>query len=237
MGARHIGNPARVPPEDRALLRIAFCGALVVHLLALLISFPPGRPPAPRERSATPLVVRRYVPPPPPVHEPRRATTPKPQARKIAVPDPTPDAPEPIPEPAAPPTAVASATDADFDPWLGEPLPPETPGALPGRPGGEPLLAGVGGTTLPVRIESSYVPPDYPEIARVARVEGNVVLQAVIWDDGTVRDAEVLRSSAPGFGFEDAAVAAVGRWRYEPATQNGEPVCVYFTILVEFSLL
>ena len=47
---------------------------------------------------------------------------------------------------------------------------------------------------------------------------------------------EILRSNRPNMGFEDAALAAVKQWRYEPATQNGRPVDVYFTVVVDFTL-
>ena len=91
--------------------------------------------------------------------------------------------------------------------------------------------------TLPERIEASYVQPEYPELARLARVEADVVLQAVILRDGTVDETEVLRCTRLGFGFEESAVDAVRQWRYRPATQDGVPVDVYFTIRVEFSVL
>ena len=49
-----------------------------------------------------------------------------------------------------------------------------------------------------------------------------------------MRDLVALRS--PGRAFEEAAIAAVRQWRYEPGTRNGEPLLVYFTIVVEFRL-
>ena len=111
------------------------------------------------------------------------------------------------------------------------------PGHGSGDPGSGPLIAGVGGATVPVLIEESRVAPDYPETARLARVEADVILQAVICRDGTVGEMRVLRCSQPGFGFDEAAIDAVARWRYHPATQYGVPVDVYFTIVVEFALL
>ena len=76
--------------------------------------------------------------------------------------------------------------------------------------------------------------PDYPETPRKARISGRVILQAVIEPDGSVGEIEVFSCSRPNLGFEDAATRAVKRWRYKPATQNGRPVAVYFTVLVEF---
>lgn len=46
----------------------------------------------------------------------------------------------------------------------------------------------------------------------------------------------MLRSNRPNLGFEEAAIAAVRKWRYEPAMQKGREVEVYFTVVVEFEL-
>jgi protein TonB len=64
-----------------------------------------------------------------------------------------------------------------------------------------------------------------------------VVLQAVIKSHGTVGEIKVLRCNHPRMGFERAAVDAVQQWRYVPATMNGRPVDVYFTVFVRFELL
>ena len=140
-------------------------------------------------------------------------------------PDPTPDEPEPIREP-----------EPEIEP---QPLPPDVEfeiGDLEPPPPSGPQMAGVGGVSNPVPIKDSQTEPDYPEIARVARMEGNVVLQAIIRKDGTVGELEVLRTSRPGTGFEEAAIEAVKTWRYEPAMQNNRPVEVYFTVVVDFTL-
>ena len=75
-------------------------------------------------------------------------------------------------------------------------------------------------------------PIDRAEIARVARVEGRVIVQAVILMDGSVGDVEVLSSQPSDMGFEQAAIDAVRQWRFEPATQAGRPVDVFHTIVV-----
>ena len=61
-------------------------------------------------------------------------------------------------------------------------------------------------------------------------------LQAVVDEEGRVTNPVILSSSRKGVGFEVAALHAVLRWRYEPATSNGVPVPVYFTIVVTFGL-
>ena len=77
------------------------------------------------------------------------------------------------------------------------------------------------------------VAPEYPVLALSARVEGVVIIEAVIATDGTVRDARVLRSQPL---LDRAAVDAVRQWRYEPTRLNGQPVPVIVTVTVQFRL-
>ena len=184
--------------------------------------------PSPRQRLRTKerpnvIIVKRYVPPPPKVE--RKQIIKKKITKKVPIPDPTPEEPEPIREPE--PEIEDEPIPPDVDFLIGVPEPPPPSG---------PLMAGVGDVTNPVLIEDTKVQPEYPELARVARLEGNVILQAIIHADGAVGDLEVLRCNRPNMGFEDAAVDAVRNWRYQPATQNGRPVEVYFTVFVEFKL-
>jgi len=112
-------------------------------------------------------------------------------------------------------------------------------GMLGGGDGGmldQPLYAGIGGVTNPELITSSKKEPTYPESARKEKVSGQVILQVVVRKDGTVGDIQVLRSPGSKFGFDEAAIAAVKQWRYKPGLQNGKPVDVYFTIVVDFVL-
>jgi TonB family protein len=77
--------------------------------------------------------------------------------------------------------------------------------------------------------------PDYPELALKARIEGKVVLK-VVWDtEGRVIDAIVVSSPGKAFGFDDAALEAVKKWRCHPAIMNGKPMAVYGTITINFS--
>jgi TonB family protein len=70
-------------------------------------------------------------------------------------------------------------------------------------------------------------------MARKARVEGKVILEAVIDTDGSVIDVKVLRSIPL---LDKSAIEAVRRWKYRPALQQGRPVKVFFTVVVEFNL-
>jgi protein TonB len=77
------------------------------------------------------------------------------------------------------------------------------------------------------------VAPVYPEIALRARVQGAVILEAVINERGTVERIKVLRSVTL---LDAAAVDAVSRWRYTPTLLNGTPVAVLMSITINFTL-
>jgi protein TonB len=106
-------------------------------------------------------------------------------------------------------------------------------GGVLGGTGDQPIIV-TGDMVPPKLIMSSKVRPEYPELARKARLEGKVFLQAVITKEGSVAEVTVLRSSSPL--FDDVAIEAVKHWRYEPALSGGQPVAVYFTVIVEFRL-
>lgn len=77
------------------------------------------------------------------------------------------------------------------------------------------------------------VQPTYPSLARTARVQGSVVLAAVIGKDGTIQNLHVL-SGHPL--LTQAALDAVKQWRYRPYILNGEPVEVDTQVTVNFTL-
>jgi protein TonB len=219
--------------RDQGLLLKAFVGAVVVHLLAMFITLPRVRKVSTAPKVHSVISVRRYVPPPPRIERPqviRGAKAKKKAKRIIPMPDPTPDDLEPLREPQ--PELV----------FAGDPLAPDDVEFLIGEPEGPPSgggyagpgLAGVGGITLPKLIEK--VRPEYPEMARKARLESRVFLKAVILADGSVGEIELVGCDCPCMGFEEAAIAAVEQWTYEPATLNGRPVDVYFTVVVDFTI-
>lgn len=77
------------------------------------------------------------------------------------------------------------------------------------------------------------VPPVYPQVAKDARVQGVVIVEATVTEDGTVSDARVLRSIPL---LDDAALAAVKQWRYTPTWLNGEAVPVQMVMTINFTL-
>lgn len=89
-----------------------------------------------------------------------------------------------------------------------------------------PVSQGISGGQLVYR-----VPPVYPAQARPRRLEGRVVLAAVIAEDGTLRDIKVIDGQPL---LAQAAVDAVKRWRYKPYELDGKPVKNEIRISVDF---
>jgi TonB family protein len=80
------------------------------------------------------------------------------------------------------------------------------------------------------------VEPRYPRKAVQAKIEGTVLLAAVVRADGTVGDVRVLRSLNRQFGLDQEAIRAVQAWRFKPGTQAGVPVPVLVTVEVSFKV-
>jgi len=77
------------------------------------------------------------------------------------------------------------------------------------------------------------VQPNYPPLARQARIQGQVVLQAEISKEGTIQNLQLI-SGHPMLA--PAAIEAVKQWRYKPYLLNGEPVAVDTQVVVNFTL-
>ena len=110
------------------------------------------------------------------------------------------------------------------------------PGAGPGSNGGiggPDIEAGRGVFTAPVLLVKTE--PAYSEEARKGKVQGTVILLIEIDSNGRPRDIRVRRPL--GFGLEERAVEAVGRWRFRPAYRNGKPVPCSAEVEVNFRLL
>ena len=75
--------------------------------------------------------------------------------------------------------------------------------------------------------------PVYPPLARQARIQGTVVLEAIITKSGTIESLKVVEGHPM---LVSAALEAVRQWRYRPTLLNGEPVEVATTIDVSFTL-
>jgi protein TonB len=187
-----------------------------------------------------PIPVSFYVqaaPPPPPPPPPPKAAAAKVQP-KVEQPSNQMVAPVVIPDALPKPSADTGGEGVEGGVEGGVPggvmggvLGGVPGGVLGGIPGEEPMRVG-GEVKEPVEI--SRVKPQYPEAARKARMQGVVILEAIITKDGSVSDVRVLRGINPL--LDNAAMRAVQQWKYKPATFNGRPVPVYLTVTVTFTL-
>jgi TonB family protein len=194
-------------------------------------------------------------PPAPPPGERKSAPAPTHKAMEKPVPHATPVQPQTIPErqllPVAPDPGPSETTDTPSEPdsggggggkgtvpgSIGDCVGPDCGGGGSGTVHGSgdvpvddaPILV-TGAVTRPVN--TYRVEPQYTETARRVRLEGTVIVQAVIDEEGRVIDVKVLKSLP--MGLDKAAVDAVSRWRFQPATLRGRPVKVYYSLTVAF---
>lgn len=195
----------------------------------------------------TPASMTQLAAPPPPPPPPPPAAQAAPRAKPVAV-----TADDALRVPVKIPQKVAMLKEAPAESAAAPPS-----GVMGGVPGGVAggqmggVIGGVIGATpaaVPkiatpksVRISQGVsqgllekqVKPNYPPLARQARIQGQVVLQAVIGKDGRVQNLQVVSGHPMLAG---AALDAVKQWKYKPYYLNGQPVEVETNITVNFSL-
>jgi periplasmic protein TonB len=206
------------------LLPLIFTEALPTQQLMTMLVAPPPPPPPPPPPAAAPVIVKKIQS----ELDNGQLRTPTAIPKKIQM----------IKEDEAPPSTGPA-------------------GVVGGVPGGVPggTMGGVLGSVMssvptavpkaatPQRVRVSQgvsqgllvhkVTPQYPPLAQQARIQGTVVLQALIGKDGTIQNLHVI-SGHPM--LTNAALAAVKEWQYKPYYLNGEPVEVETTINVNFTL-
>ena len=224
----HLGHVPQLderPGEESISLRIALGVALLVHVVFFLVQLPRAAapswtPPKPKVY----LVNQVRFQPPPPVPEDQIPVR-REQRRVIPIPDPTPDDPEPL---VVDEVEIPEIEIVDFDLGLGI---PEAPAASLVANKSRPLR--VDGGVLPPR--KVYAPwPPYTEGARKSRIQGVVILEAIIDAMGNVTDVKVLKGLPEG--LTDSAVASIREWKFKPAMLEGRPVPVFFNLSIKFSL-
>jgi periplasmic protein TonB len=119
---------------------------------------------------------------------------------------------------------IGSATGA-------APVAPPPPAPPAQKPAPTVVRPGFQGIREPKRISGSA--PEYPVFARTAKIQGTVILEAVIDEHGEVGRIKVLK---PLPFLDQAAISAVQQWRYTPTLLNGVPVSVLMTITLNFTL-
>lgn len=120
-----------------------------------------------------------------------------------------------------------------------QPAAPRT--AFPQAPPPSPEFQAVVDRLMPMRIGGDLKPakklkdvkPVYPPVAQSAQVRGVVIVEAVIDADGKIAASRVLRSIPL---LDEAALAAVNQWEFEPVLMNGVPSPVMMTVTVNFAL-
>jgi protein TonB len=206
------------------LLPLIFTEALPTKQLMTMLTAPPPPPPPPPPPAAAPVIVKKIQS----ELDNGQLRTPTAIPKKIQM------IKEDEPPPSAGPAGVVGGV----------------PGGVPGGAMGGVLGSVMSGinTAVPkaatpqrVRVSQGVsqgllvhkVQPEYPPIARQARIQGVVVLQALIGKDGSIQNLHVV-SGHPM--LTNAALAAVKEWKYKPYFLNGEPVEVETTINVNFTL-
>jgi len=106
-------------------------------------------------------------------------------------------------------------------------------GGLPDAPPPPPQKAIRVGGQIKEPKKLKNVAPEYPDIAKQARVQGVVILECTISPQGKVTDVKILRGIPL---LDQAAVSAVRQWVYTPTLLNGVPVPVIMTVTVNFKL-
>jgi periplasmic protein TonB len=216
--------------------RWTLLGSLVTHLILLIAVVVMPLTAAVDTPVISTVIADFFQPPALPTPPPVRPVRPR-------------EVPPPVNPDAAPPEAGTRIATEREVPAAGNPDGLPVPG-LPVTVGRAP--DGIGArsvTTLvapPARIQPvpvggqireprriTYIPPTYPVVAQVARVEGIVILEAIIDETGAVRDVRVLRSIPL---LDRAAIDAVSRWHYLPTQLNGVAVPVIMTVTVSFKL-
>ena len=96
-----------------------------------------------------------------------------------------------------------------------------------------PDLHRIGGDVKPPKLLSKFE-PEYSEDARLAKYSGSVLLSIEIGESGSPRNIKVIRPL--GFGLDRKAVEGVTKWKFAPATLNGQPVAVTAQVEVNFRL-
>jgi protein TonB len=159
---------------------------------------------------------------PDPMTNRMQAPTEAPPTINPEVDQPGPEVPGAVPGISGPPGALGVIVDASRSIPVQAPEPPPRP-AGPVRAADLPVA--------PAKIADAR--PIYPDIARNARVEGTVVMEAVLDTSGRVTQLRVVKSVPL---LNQAALDAVRQWRYTPSIYAGHPVSVLMTITIRFTL-
>jgi protein TonB len=235
------GNVQHAPRHQAASVLVSIAAQVTVAAAILATTLLVIDMPVPKAEMMMAFVAAPPPPPPPP---------PPPKAPEPARSAPTPVATSGTAAPVEPPKEVVAEApppthvdDEDVDgvpggmvggvvgglePVLPLPPPPPPPPPAPRRSG--PIRVG-GQIKEPALLHR--VDPVYPSVAVSANIEGTVILEAIVDEEGRVESVKVLRSMGV---LDRPAVHAVQQWRYSPVLLNGVPEKFILTVAVTFRL-
>jgi protein TonB len=204
-------------------------------LLALII-WPLLHPEALPTQMMAPLMVAPSPPPPPPSPAPGVQVKSETLTNELRAPSRIPKEIKPVNEAATPPSMVGVRGMESLSNSM-----PGIMSAFIDSVGARPAVVVKREVRTKLSISSGVMVgnllektvPQYPTIAKEAHIQGTVVLQATISQNGLIQNLRVI--SGPPL-LQQAAIDAVRSWRYKPYLLNGEPVEVETTINVVFNL-
>jgi periplasmic protein TonB len=214
---------------DRTRLRRLFVGSIVgaiaVTALFAFVIFSSSGAAAQMEEDDGPIEVQLAKeaepepppPPPPPVDKPKVAA-PKPRiASPLAVPEDKPEEKDPTP---AQTMEVEEEEKTEAAPAIATTVapPPPPPPPKPKVVARKPVRLT---EDMPKPVQTVMKTPEYPSSAKLAGIEGVVIVKYVVGEDGSVRDAKVLKGPPE---LTEACLAAVRTWRFQPMVVDGAPI-------------
>ncbi len=221
---RHQTGPILVS----VVAHTAIVGAVFLGTVMFVVA------PVPAQQMMMAFVAAPPPPPPPP------PPAPPPPEQRVEVPVPTSGDVAPI----EPPNEIAPEPPEDLARLLDAGVPggipggvigglmPEVPPPPPPPPPAPRRPVRIGGQVKEPTLVHR-VAPVYPVLAVARQLEGVVILEALVDQDGRVEELRVLRSNGV---FDDAALDAVRQWRYTPVLLNGQPEKFILTVVVSFAL-
>ncbi len=224
----------RVADKAAWLLRwpASLCAAVILHAVGLAVFSKLDPPESFACQEPATLTVSLEQPAPAEIdtaemrHEPEIEPTPEPE--QVQLPEPTPQlTPEPIPTPAPPAEKPVARQPVATSP----PKPEHQQQKMTPRP---PVSSSsVSADTAPSLQRNPA--PRYPAAALRKGIEGTCLIELAITVEGRVSNARLMRSSGSHL-LDQAALRAVRRWRFRPATKLGHPVPARIEAPVEFKL-
>ncbi len=201
-------------------IKLSFIIAIIFHLIIMLIKIPEATHYIGQEPQKNVIILKKITP----IAAQPRYIEPIKKYRTLPIPDPTPEEPEVIKEnKIIEPKEYLFASSSGNDLFVNYQIPSNY-------------------QDIPVRIIEKgelavlihKVEAEYPEEARRARIEGVVILEAVINKDGTVGEIEIIKSAHPS--LDEASIKAVKQYKFIPGKINGKPVRSFFTVSITFTL-